>query len=164
MTQTLTVHAVRLAEGDPFPRLSAPLVGGGVLELPVAPQGYWSVVLLYRGDWCPFCRSQLTEFQKLAEQFAAQDIQLFALSADAVEAAAQTVTRHGLTFPVAYGLAPREIAQTHGAYLSADAAYLQATGFVLRPDGTVALALYSSGAVGRLNAADTLGFVQYLRR
>ncbi|UQN08900.1 hypothetical protein [Deinococcus sp. QL22] len=69
-----------------------------------------------------------------------------------------------MTLPVGYGLAPTEVAWTHGAYTSADAAYLQASGFVLCPDGTVALALYSSGAVGRLNAADTLGFVQYLRR
>ena len=74
------------------------------------------------------------------------------------------MARQHLTLPVAYGLDPAQVAHTHGAYTSDDGAYLQATGFVLRPDGTVALALYSTGAVGRLTAADTLGFVQYLQK
>ncbi|UQN08899.1 redoxin domain-containing protein [Deinococcus sp. QL22] len=90
MTQTLLTTAVRLLDGDLFPSLSAPLVGG-VLELPGAAQGYWSVVLLYRGDWRPFCRTQFSDFQKLAEQYAAEDVRVFVLSADASEAAEKTV-------------------------------------------------------------------------
>jgi hypothetical protein len=41
---------------------------------------------------------------------------------------------------------------------------LQATGFVLRPDGTVAVAVYSSTAIGRLVAADTINFLKYLQK
>ena len=41
--------------------------------------------------------------------------------------------------------------------------YSHATGFVLSPDGKVAVALYSSSAVGRLNAADTIGLIKYMQ-
>lgn len=156
----------RLSVGDTFPPLSATLTTGKALLLPEDAHGAWSVVLVYRGDWCPYCRTQLTDIQRHAETFEGMNINVFALSADSLDEAKRTVSRHGLTIPVAYGLTPGDVAASHGAYTGddGDGAYLQATGFVLRPDGTVALAVYSSGAVGRLNAADVLGFIQYLRR
>jgi AhpC/TSA family len=51
-----------------------------------------------------------------------------------------------------------------GASINADPPYLQATGFVLRPDGTIAVAVYSSSAIGRLVAADTVNFLKYLQK
>jgi hypothetical protein len=42
--------------------------------------------------------------------------------------------------------------------------YLQATGFVLRPDGTVAVAVYSGGTIDSLVAADTINFLKYLQK
>jgi len=41
---------------------------------------------------------------------------------------------------------------------------LQATGFALKPDGTIAVSVYSSGAIGRLVAADTVNFIKYLQK
>jgi len=38
---------------------------------------------------------------------------------------------------------------------------LQAAGFIVRRDGTVALAAYSTGAIGRLVAADCLGLIDF---
>ncbi len=45
-----------------------------------------------------------------------------------------------------------------------DPLFLQATDFVLRPDGAIALAVYSSGAIGRLVAADTVNYLKYLQK
>jgi len=42
--------------------------------------------------------------------------------------------------------------------------YLQATGFVLHPDGTIAVSVYSSGAIGRLVGADTANFIKYMQQ
>ena len=55
------------------------------------------------------------------------------------------------------------IAAATGAYLNEDPLYLQTTGFVLAPDGTVVNAVYSSGAIGRLVAEDVVGLVSYIK-
>jgi hypothetical protein len=44
-----------------------------------------------------------------------------------------------------------------GAYINAEPRYLQSAGFVLAPDGTVRVAVYSSDAIGRLVADDVAG-------
>jgi len=49
-----------------------------------------------------------------------------------------------------------------GAYVNDDPRYLQSTGFVLAPDGTVRVAVYSSDAIGRLVADDVVGYLRYL--
>lgn len=72
--------------------------------------------------------------------------------------------QHGIEFSVAYGLDPAAARDTLGTYLGADDAFIQATGFVLGPGGRTTLAVYSSGAVGRLVAADVLGLIEYARR
>jgi hypothetical protein len=41
--------------------------------------------------------------------------------------------------------------------------YLEATGFVLGPDGKVIVSVYSSGAIGRLVPEDVAGLVEYVR-
>ena len=51
-----------------------------------------------------------------------------------------------------------------GAFVNADPLYLQCTGFVLDPQGTVVVSVYSSGAIGRLVPEDVTGLVRYLRQ
>ena len=50
-----------------------------------------------------------------------------------------------------------------GAFVNDDPLYLQSTGFVLDPRGTVIVSVYSSGAIGRLVPEDVIGLVRYLR-
>src|SRR6266566_692166 len=90
--------------------------------------------------------------------------EVVALSVDSFEQAQQTVEQHRLTFPVLYGLDAREVAKMIGTSINEDPLYLQATGFVLGPEGTVAVAVYSSSAIGRLVAADTINFLKYLQK
>lgn len=168
MTIQATTIQNRLHTADAFPPLETPLVGGGTLNLPADLTGTWSVVLFYRGNWCPYCRSQLVDFQAHLDAFAAVNARVVALSVDSEMEAQTTVARHGLSFPVGYGLDAQQAAKRIGNELSggqdAHGVYSQATGFVLTPDGHVALALYSTGAIGRLNAADTLGFIKYVQQ
>ena len=56
----------RLMNGQKFPALELPKVGGGLLKLPEALAGSFGVVLVYRGDWCPFCNKQLAAFERAA--------------------------------------------------------------------------------------------------
>ena len=134
------------------------------MSVPQDLAGRWAVLLFYRGHWCPYCRQQLLDFQRARGQLNELGAEVVALSVDSFEQAQQTVERHRLTFPVLYGLDAREMAKMIGAFINEDPPYLQAAGFVLQPDGTVAVAVYSSGAIGRLVAADTINFLKYLQK
>src|SRR5258707_10305411 len=155
---------VQLSNGEHFPTITASRVGGSEMSIPEDLAGRWAVLLFYRGHWCPYCRQQLLDFQPERAQLNELGAEVVALSVDSLEQAQQTVERHRLTFPVLYGLDAREVAEAIGASINEEPLYLQATGFVLRPEGTVAVAVYSSSAIGRLIAADTINFLKYLQK
>jgi peroxiredoxin len=106
----------------------------------------------------------LVDFQSRISDFNQRNVKLLAASVDQIEDAEKTIERHKLSFPVAYGLSAREFSERTGAFFDGEKAYLQATGFLIAPDGNVALAVYSSGAIGRLTAADTLGMIDYFMK
>lgn len=90
-----------------------------------------------------------------------------ALSVDE-ETSHALVAKHHLEFPVGHSADPDKVADAIGAYTSDEDGptgrrYLQSSGFVLAPDGTVINAVYSSGAIGRIVPADVAGLVRYLR-
>jgi peroxiredoxin len=153
----------RLGNGDLFPTLHFARVGGGTISLPEDLAGSYGVVLLYRGSWCPYCNAQLASFQRALDSLTQLDVRVVALSVDDESAAQKLVQKYGLTFPVGHSADPAAVADATGAYLSDDGTYLQSTGFVLAPDGSVLIAVYSSEAIGRLAAADVAGFITYLR-
>ena len=87
-----------------------------------------------------------------------------AASTDPLEKARETVEEQALTFPIGYGLPLRETAGRVGAFYDPRRGVLHATGFVVRPDRTIAVAQYSSGPIGRLVWQDVLGLVQFYKR
>ena len=152
-----------LHNGDSFPSLSLPAVGGGRLSLPADLAGGFGVVLFYRGHWCPYCNAQLAAFARAAETLTGLGIKVVALSVDDAGEATALAERLRLPFPVGYGADAEAIAAATGAYTDADSRYIQSTGFVLGPDGRVEIAVYSSGAIGRLVPDDVAGYVRYLK-
>ena len=86
---------------------------------------------------------------------------MVAASTDPLEKARETVLEHSLTFPVGYGLPLKATAAALGAFYDEKRGFLQATGFVVKPDRTVAVAQYSSGPIGRLVWQDVVGLVQF---
>ncbi len=158
-------HPVRhplLHPGDTFPALEVTLVGGEVLHLPDALEGSYGVVLLNRGSWCPFCNAQLRGFQRSLADLGEVGASVVSLSADDEDATRAMVERHGISFPVGHSAVVDEVSALTGAYVDDDRAFLQATGFVLDSAGQVVLSAYSSGAIGRLTAEDTLGFLRHV--
>jgi peroxiredoxin len=153
----------RLENGQPFPSLQLPLVGGGTLSLPEDLAGEFGVVLIYRGAWCPYCNGQLAAFSHAKADLDAAGIKVVAFSVDDEQASTELVEKRRLNFPVAYGADADEVAATLGAYVNDEPRHLQSTGFVLAPDGTVVTALYSSGAIGRLVPEDVIGLVRYAK-
>lgn len=153
----------RLQNGQPFPSLTIPAAGGGTLTLPDALAGSYGVVLMYRGSWCPYCNAQLASFSRAGDALAAVGAKVVALSVDDEPTTAALIAKHKLTFPVGHSADPDQIAAAVGAYVNPEDRYLESTGFVLAPDGTVLTAVYSSAAIGRLTADDVVGFLKYLK-
>ncbi len=87
-----------------------------------------------------------------------------AASTDPLEKAKETVSEHSLTLAIGYGLPLKETAAALGAFYEERRNILQATGFVLKPDTTIAVSQYSSGPIGRLVWQDILGLVQFYKK
>ncbi|MDQ2727040.1 MAG: peroxiredoxin family protein [Actinomycetota bacterium] len=153
----------RLENGQPFPPLQMPLVGGGTMSLPDALGGDFGAVLVYRGAWCPYCNAQLSAFARAKESLDAAGIKVVAFSVDDEETSAELVATRHLNFPVAHSADADKVSETLGAYVNEEPRHLQSTGFVLGPNGSVVTAVYSSGAIGRLVPEDVVGLVRYIK-
>lgn len=160
-------NAPLLDSGDAFPALELTLTDGRRLHLPADLSRPYNVVLVNRGAWCPFCVAQLRGFQLGLARLADEGIGVVSLSTDGREQAAALVEAQQLEFPVAWGASVDAIAEALGVYYDPHPThvppYLQSSGFVLGPGGRVLLAVYSSGAIGRLAWQDVLGLVKYLK-
>jgi peroxiredoxin len=152
-----------LNNGDAFPKLTVPAVGGGMIALPGALAGSWGAVLIYRGAWCPFCNAQLAGYAAEKDALDALGVKVVALSVDDEPTSAATVAKNHLKFPVGHRADADAVAAATGAFVNPKPHFLQPTGFVLAPDGTVKAAVYASSAVGRMAAKDVVGFVGYLK-
>ncbi len=153
-----------LSNGDTFPSITLPAVGGGgSLSLPGDLAGAYGVVLIYRGAWCPYCNAQLASFQRAASTLADIGVKVAALSVDDGTTSAALVDKLKLGFPVGHSAPVDAIARATGARVNESPRYFQTTGFVLDPAGRVVTAVYSSGAIGRLVPDDVAGLVRYLK-
>jgi len=159
----LEEHISSLENGQAFPSLQLPLVGGGTSSLPDDLSGAFGVVLVYRGAWCPYCKGQLAAFDRAQDGLDAAGIRVVALSVDDEQTSSDLVDKLHLSFSVAHSADADKVASELGCYVNDDPRYLQSTGFVLAPDGTVVTAVYSSGAIGRLLPDDVVGPVRYLQ-
>jgi peroxiredoxin len=151
-----------LRPGDRFPALTVTVPGGRALRLPDDLAGRFSVILFYRGSWCPYCNAQLRAFQRSLDRLTGLGIEVAALSVDDETTTQALIAKHGLQFSVGHSADARAVAAATGAFVHDDPRYLESTGFVLDPGGRVAVSVYSSGAIGRLVPDDVIGLVRYM--
>ena len=106
----------------------------------------------------------MADFQKNLGDFEKIGARVIAASVDTLDDAKKTVVDQGLSFPVGYGLDAVELAARYGAFYDAEKKFLHATGFLLAPDGSVSIAVYSTGPIGRLTPADSLRLIEYFQK
>jgi len=150
-----------LDAGDPMAELSMQTLSHGRLEIPTAFNGKWGVVLLYRGHWCSYCARQLATFEQGLPELEYAGIRVIAASTDDEEGARRLADIAGATFPVGYGLPMLATAEKVGGYYDEGRGVLQASGFVVQPSGRIAVATYSTGAIGRLMWEDVVRLVAF---
>jgi peroxiredoxin len=149
----------KLEMGDQFPSMSVSLVGGGEIDLPGAMGGNYNVVLFYRGHWWPYCRRQLVDFEKYAEELKALDVKVFAASVD-TEDKAQEVEDE-VSFPIGYA-AGTEHRDLMGSWWEDRRSIIQPSEFLLNGEGKVMASSYSSGPIGRFDPQDVIKMVNFL--
>src|SRR5499427_1565361 len=151
------------APGRYVPPADPQLPRRAAIQVPSWFTGEFAVVLFNRGAWCPYCTAQLRAFQRAGDSLTQAGIRVAALWVDDEKTTAEFTAKHGLTIPLGHSADARAVAALTGAFVNEDPLHLQSTGFVLDPQGTVIVSVYSSGAIGRLVPDDVIGLVRYLR-
>jgi peroxiredoxin len=155
-----------LKNGQIFPELKIPAVGGGTLSLPGDLAGSYGVILIYRGHWCPFCNEQMAAFANAFEALSQAGIKVVAFSVDDEAATAEFVQKHHIPFKMGHSANVETVVSATGAYdmqFPTRGHFLETTGFVLAPDGSIVNAVYSSRAIGRLVPSDVIRLVAFMK-
>ncbi len=160
----------KLSSGGTLPPITLPLVGGGTVTLGKDNTGgRWLIVLVYRGLHCPICNKYLARLESLKEGFRAANADLLAMSADPEEKATEMVRRHGLSFPVAFGLAVDDMRRL-GLYIShprspeeTDRPFAEPATFALNSEGALQLIELSNTPFNRADLAELLDTVEWIQ-
>ena len=154
-----------LTNGQLFPALNIAAVGGGAIQLPNELGGEFGVVVIYRGDWCPFCNEQLASLQASSGQFAELGVRIAAFSVDDEATTAALAAKHDLTFKLGHSADPAAVASATGAFLGEHGGHpiLQPSAFLLAPDGKIMMESYASGPIGRVMGSDVARVVTFIK-
>lgn len=104
----------------------------------------------------------MADFQENIAEFESRGIAVTAASVDPLEDAQESITDLGLSFPIGYGLDTMDFAQKTGAFYEIRRSILHATGFILKPDGEIQAAVYSTVNIGRYRAEDCLRYLDFI--
>ncbi|MBW6486927.1 MAG: peroxiredoxin family protein [Syntrophobacterales bacterium] len=97
-------------------------------------------------------------------EFNEKGIRIIGAAVDNLEDAQKMVESRKLTFSLAYGMDAKDFAGMTGAFFDDRKGFLHATAFIIRPDGTIENAVYSTGPIGRLTATDTIKLIDYRKK
>ena len=71
---------------------------GAPVSLADATKGKTSVIVLYRGGWCPYCVTHMAELARIQPDLAAQGVQLLAISPDSPATQKAFAAEHPLPY------------------------------------------------------------------
>lgn len=94
-----SAQAVRpILIGSPVPAVALTELSGQPTTLSKVLGGKPSVLVFYRGGWCPYCNLQLSELRKLGPDLQQHGFQLIAISPDRPEALSKTLESGDIDF------------------------------------------------------------------
>ncbi|MBM3487070.1 MAG: peroxiredoxin family protein [Alphaproteobacteria bacterium] len=98
-------------------------------------------------------------FNKVKAELDAFGARVIAASVDAEDKAAEVGA--GLGFPVAYGVTSA-VAERIGGWWEPKRGIVQPSELIVQPDGKVLSSTYSSGPIGRVDAADVVTLIKFI--
>src|SRR5271170_7712211 len=87
-----------LAAGDNLPAVVLKTASGQPFDLKAEVAKKPTVLIFYRGGWCPFCNRQMSGLQGIVKDLNDAGYQLLAISPDKPEELAKSIDKHTLTY------------------------------------------------------------------
>jgi len=84
--------------GEKIPALTLVSVSGHAKDLSALFKSKPTVLIFYRGGWCPYCNTQLAELQGIEGEILAAGYQIVAISPDAPESLKASLDKHDLKY------------------------------------------------------------------
>ncbi len=101
--ETNAVHVpLGLKEGDKAPDFTGYDQKGKSISLKKLLENGPVVLFFYRGNWCPACNKQLSNYQDSVNLITDQGFSLVAITPESIENVEQTVKLHDINFTVIY--------------------------------------------------------------
>lgn len=162
--------SMKLNAGDALPKTAVPLIGGGSVTLgDTEGENSWAMVVVYRGEHCPFCTKYLTELNGMLADFETIGVEVLAVSADPETKAAAHTDPLDLDFPVAHSLSPEQM-HALGLYVSdprsaeeTDRPFAEPGLFVVNGDGKLQIVDLSNAPFARPDLRTILMGVSFVR-
>lgn len=103
---TITVSGVPLQPqdisplliGEPIPKATLPDAEGKAVDLNALVAQKPTILVFYRGGWCPYCNKQLAGLQQIEQDLTKMGYQLIAVSTDSPDNLKQTGNKQHLTY------------------------------------------------------------------
>ncbi|WP_298734162.1 peroxiredoxin-like family protein [uncultured Chitinophaga sp.] len=87
-----------LLNGEKIPMAMLPDASGKMIDLNKTVSQKPTVLIVYRGGWCPYCSKQLSGLQEAAPELEQLGYQLIAVSTDAPAGLSQSASKEKLTY------------------------------------------------------------------
>jgi peroxiredoxin len=87
-----------LAKGMAVPDVTLRTVDGKSFSLKTETDAKPTVIIFYRGGWCPYCNAHLADVQKAEKDLLAMGYQILAISPDTAKALRSTMDNDKLTY------------------------------------------------------------------
>jgi peroxiredoxin len=91
-------EAQPLAVGATAPAVTVKTAEGTAFDLGAALAEKPTILIFYRGGWCPFCNRELGELAEFESKFTALGYQIIAISTDAPTGLAPTAEKNHITY------------------------------------------------------------------
>lgn len=89
---------VPLLIGATVPSVSVESQQGESIDLASVLKGKYSVVIFYRGSWCPYCNTHLSELASIEDDLKDRQFKIVAISPDSPESLNVTDAKHDLGY------------------------------------------------------------------
>lgn len=159
--------------GTTIPNATVKTVEGKTIDIESIISQKPTVLIFYRGGWCPYCNAHLAELQQIEDQLVEIGYQVLAVSPDRPEVLKESISKHDLSYTLlsdspmnltkAFGLAFKVDERTVEQYKNSGIDLEENSGFdhhllpvpavyLINPDGLITFQYVNPNYKTRINS------------